>query len=53
MAQAQKAQKLMCGYANQYQALRAPTCGCMYCEAKWDQLGAKRTALKEIRIEKA
>jgi hypothetical protein len=27
--------RISCGYAKQYKAIKAPTCGCFKCEAKW------------------
>lgn len=27
----------VCSYAKKYKAIRKPTCGCDYCNSKWDE----------------
>ena len=36
--------RMQCSYAEDYQAKRAPTCGCVLCWIKWECYGLKITA---------
>ncbi len=46
-------QRLSCGYASRYKTIRAPTCGCVACQRKWDESRAnpERAAMADMIMD--